>query len=82
MCIRDSPNRGNSGYLLECSESTILLDGGSGTLRRIADFGLDYSSIDIICYTHLHIDHTFDLIPFLFNSLAVPDVAIIENPSS
>ena len=60
------PNRGNSGYLLECSESTILLDGGSGTLRRIADFGLDYSSIDIICYTHLHIDHTFDLIPFLF----------------
>tara|TARA_A100001011_G_C14312257_1_gene846157 strand:+ start:3802 stop:4563 length:762 start_codon:yes stop_codon:yes gene_type:complete len=60
------PNRGNSGYLLECSEATILLDGGSGTLRRIADFGLDYSSIDIICYTHLHIDHTFDLIPFLF----------------
>ena len=60
------PNRGNSAYLLECSEATILLDGGSGTLRRIADFGLDYSSIDIICYTHLHIDHTFDLIPFLF----------------
>ena len=60
------PNRGNSGYLLETSKNTILLDGGSGTLRKIADFGFDYSKIDTICYTHLHIDHTFDLIPLLF----------------
>jgi len=60
------PNRGNSGYLLKTSKNTILLDGGSGTLRKIADFGFDYSKIDTICYTHLHIDHTFDLIPLLF----------------
>ena len=60
------PNRGNSGYLIQSSKTTILLDGGSGTLRKIADFGLDYSSINVICYTHLHIDHTIDLIPLLF----------------
>ena len=60
------PQRGNSGYFLETKEHTCLLDGGSGTLRRIADFGLNYRSIDTLLYTHLHPDHTFDLVPLLF----------------
>jgi ribonuclease BN (tRNA processing enzyme) len=60
------PGRGNSGYFLQTSEHNILIDGGSGTIRRVADFGLDYRSIDTIFYTHMHPDHTFDLIPLLF----------------
>ncbi|MDP7654183.1 MAG: MBL fold metallo-hydrolase, partial [Candidatus Marinimicrobia bacterium] len=60
------PGRGNSGYFLQTSEHNILIDGGSGTIRRVADFGLDYRSINTIFYTHMHPDHTFDLIPLLF----------------
>ena len=59
------PGRGNSGYFLQTREHNILIDGGSGTIRRVADFGLNYRSIDAIFYTHMHPDHTFDLIPLL-----------------
>ena len=61
------PKRGNSGYFLKMDEHKILLDGGSGTLRRMADFGVNHREIDTICYTHMHPDHTFDLIPLLFS---------------
>lgn len=60
------PERGNSGYFLQSGNTGILIDGGSGALRKMADFGLDYLDIDGICYSHLHPDHTFDLIPLLF----------------
>lgn len=66
--------RGNSGYLLQVGEDTILIDGGSGALRRVADFGLDYRQIKTICYSHLHPDHVFDLVPLLFAYKHDPDV--------
>ncbi|HWN81531.1 MAG TPA: MBL fold metallo-hydrolase, partial [Candidatus Udaeobacter sp.] len=44
----------------------VLFDGGSGTLRRLAEAGIDYRTIDQLFYTHLHPDHTGDLVPFLF----------------
>jgi len=58
--------RGNSGYLLQVADETILIDGGSGALRQVADQGLDYRTIDTVCYSHLHPDHVFDLVPLLF----------------
>lgn len=60
------PKRGNSGYFLQTEEHSILIDGGSGTLRRMVDFGIDYKTVDTICYSHLHPDHTIDLVPLLF----------------
>ena len=59
-CLLPVPGRGNSGYLLQTENHHILIDGGSGTLRRMADFGLNYRHIDYIVYTHLHPDHTLD----------------------
>ncbi len=64
-CI-PTPNRGNSGYLLQVDAGSILLDGGSGALRQLARFGHDYRNITHICYTHLHPDHTLDFVPLLF----------------
>ena len=58
--------RGNSGYFLETEHHSILIDGGSGTLRKFPVFNLNYRNIDTICYSHLHPDHTMDLIPLLF----------------
>ena len=70
------PNRGNSGYFLQTEKHTILIDGGSGALRRIADYHLDYKNIDTICYTHLHPDHIIDFIPLLFAYKHDPSVEI------
>ena len=58
--------RGSSGYALELSKSTILLDCGNGTTWKLGMVGVDYLKVDHIFITHFHPDHTADLIPFLF----------------
>jgi ribonuclease BN (tRNA processing enzyme) len=64
--------RGPAGYAIEAGGRVLLLDGGSGTLRRLAEAGLDYRSIDHLFYTHIHPDHTGDLVPFLFAQRHIP----------
>lgn len=66
------PRRGPSGYILENGDEIYLLDGGSGTLRKAAESGISYKEIDKIFYTHLHPDHTLDLVPFLFATKHTP----------
>ncbi len=60
------PGRGNSGYLIDIDNHLLLVDGGSGALRRVADYGYDYRDIEYVFYTHLHPDHIYDFIPYLF----------------
>lgn len=64
--------RGPAGYAVEVDGQVLLLDGGSGTLRRLAEAGLDYREIDQLFYTHVHPDHTADLVPFLFAQRHIP----------
>ncbi len=63
-----SARRGSSGYLLASEMSTLLLDSGSGTMQAIAQAGYDFRDVDAIIYSHLHVDHTSDIAPFLFAS--------------
>ena len=70
--------RGNSGYFFETEHHSILIDGGSGTLRKFPEFNLDYRKIDTICYSHLHPDHTMDLIPLLFAFKHDPKVQTLD----
>jgi ribonuclease BN (tRNA processing enzyme) len=65
--------RGPAGYVVSADELIVLLDGGTGTLRRLAEAGIDYRRIDHLFYTHVHPDHTGDLIPFLFAQRHTPD---------
>ncbi len=58
--------RGSSGYILELSDTKILLDCGSGSTWKLAELGINYLLIDHIFLSHLHPDHTGDLVPFLF----------------
>lgn len=58
--------RGSSGYIIELSGTKILLDCGSGSTWKLADLGINYLLIDHIFLSHLHPDHTGDLVPFLF----------------
>lgn len=64
--------RGPSGYILKVAEQTCLLDGGTGTLLKCLQAGVSYKEIDHLFYTHLHPDHTIDLIPFLFATKHTP----------
>lgn len=58
--------RGSSGYLIQTSDSKILLDCGSGTTWKLEEIGVNYLEIDHIFFSHIHPDHTGDLVPFLF----------------
>ncbi len=51
----------------------ILFDMGPGTLRQLAKAGLDFKDIGQIFITHLHPDHTADIIHFLFACM-IPSV--------
>jgi ribonuclease BN (tRNA processing enzyme) len=58
--------RGSPGLLVLTDSTKILIDSGSGTLRRLLEAGITYGDIDILLYTHIHPDHVSDLVPILF----------------
>jgi len=60
------PARGPAGFLVQFGERTWLVDGGSGTLRRCAQAGVDPRRLDGGFYSHRHPDHCADLVPLLF----------------
>lgn len=61
-----SLRRGSPGLLLFSGTSRILIDSGPGVLRRMLEAGVTYRDVDLILYTHIHPDHTADLVPILF----------------
>ena len=61
-----SLKRASPGLLLVSESSKILIDSGSGTLRRMLEVGITYQDIDLLLYTHTHPDHIADLVPILF----------------
>jgi len=46
--------------------TSLLVDSGPGTLRKMLEVGITYRDPDLLLYTHLHPDHTADLVPTLF----------------
>jgi len=63
-----SLKRGSPGTVIRTGDSIMLLDSGSGTLRRLLEVDIDFREIDYLLYSHFHPDHTSDLVPFLFAS--------------
>lgn len=59
-------------YFIEAGELKILLDIGFGSLRQMAEAGIDYRDINAIICTHLHLDHIGDLAAFLFATRYTP----------
>jgi ribonuclease BN (tRNA processing enzyme) len=60
------PHRGPAGLLLQTGQGNWLIDGGSGTLQRLAKMGVDPTQLDGGFYSHRHPDHCADLVPLLF----------------
>ncbi len=63
-----SLKRGSPGTVVKVGESIILLDSGPGTLRQLLKVDIDFRDIGYLIYSHLHPDHTSELVPFLFAS--------------
>lgn len=61
-----SLRRSSPGLLVLSDRTVLLIDNGPGTLRKMLEVGITYRDVDILLYTHLHPDHTADLVPTLF----------------
>lgn len=62
-----NPLRAPAGYFLSHGPSRFLIDPGPGACHRAVTAGLDPYDVEAIVITHLHLDHTGDLMPYLFN---------------
>lgn len=76
------PQDGNSacsGYLIESDTKKLLIDCGSGVLGRLQDT-INVNDLDAIYLTHLHYDHTSDMLPmgYLLDTLN-KDVKVYTN---
>ena len=54
-----------SGYLVQESGVTLLLDCGNGVFAKLRRFA-DYAGVDAVVISHLHADHFLDLVPFAY----------------
>lgn len=59
------PNAGGacSGYLVEAGEDRVVLDCGPGAFARLRSVS-DYLTVSAVLLTHLHADHTLDVVAF------------------
>ena len=55
-----------SGLALTIGSETVIFDAGCGTFMRLVEAGINYEKINYIFITHLHIDHTSDLLQYLW----------------
>ncbi|MCA9792447.1 MAG: ribonuclease Z [Candidatus Eremiobacteraeota bacterium] len=58
--------RVSSGYWVKTARTNLLLDLGAGVLRRMVELGLEPFGLDALIFSHIHPDHTADLVPLLF----------------
>lgn len=60
------PDRFPAGYLVEHDQSKVMVDCGPGSLRRLAQAGVNPKQLDAVLLTHYHTDHCADLAALLF----------------
>jgi ribonuclease BN (tRNA processing enzyme) len=60
-----------SGYLVQEDGFNLLLDCGSGVFSKLRNV-LDYIELDAVLVSHLHADHTLDLIPYSYALIYAP----------
>jgi ribonuclease BN (tRNA processing enzyme) len=52
---------GCSGYLIQSGETRLLIDPGPGTLHELRRHA-DFRTLSAVLVSHLHLDHTLDLL--------------------
>ena len=72
------PDRDPTSTLVRHGDQTLLVDAGSGALRKLARCGVALTRLDAVVLTHAHLDHTADMLPLLF-ALSIP-TCVRERP--
>jgi len=67
------PNRSSSGFWIETSGSSLLLDCSASAVHRMAQENLDWANLDAIWISHFHLDHIGGLPSFLFGTKYAPE---------
>ena len=60
-----SPDRAQTGLLVERDDRRLLVDCGAGVLRRLAGTETGYEGVSTVLLTHHHLDHVSDLLALL-----------------
>jgi ribonuclease BN (tRNA processing enzyme) len=54
-----------SGYLIETEGHRLLMDCGNGVFAKLRAHA-PYETVDAVVVSHIHADHTLDLVPFAY----------------
>ncbi len=63
-----SLRRSSCSVLVETGGAKLVFDMGPGTMKRLLESGVTIGEISHIFFSHLHPDHTGDLVNFIFAS--------------
>ncbi|MEA3305350.1 MAG: MBL fold metallo-hydrolase [Candidatus Omnitrophota bacterium] len=58
--------RAYPGLFIKAGLERILMDPGPFSVRRLLEFGFDYTDVSSVILTHFHPDHCLDFVSFLF----------------
>ncbi len=61
------PNRAGPSQLVRIGDDRLLVDCGSGAIRRLVEAGHRAADVDLVFITHMHSDHTIDLGHFIIS---------------
>jgi ribonuclease BN (tRNA processing enzyme) len=71
--------RSSCAVLVEVGANRILVDAGPGTMRRLLEAGTTIFDLSHLLISHLHPDHTGELVPLLF-ATKYPDGTRRQHP--
>jgi ribonuclease BN (tRNA processing enzyme) len=61
--------RASSSYLVwENGQARVLIDAGGGSALRFGESGAKMSQLDVLLFTHFHVDHSGDFPTLIFSS--------------
>jgi ribonuclease BN (tRNA processing enzyme) len=61
--------RASSSYLVwQDGQARVLVDAGGGSALRFGESGAKISQLDVILFTHFHVDHSADFPALIFSS--------------
>jgi ribonuclease BN (tRNA processing enzyme) len=68
-----------SGYLVHEGATTLLMDIGNGVFGKLRA-AADYTTVDAVVVSHMHADHSLDLVPFAYALIYAPGGRARDEP--
>lgn len=69
-----SQRRNPPAILVKFKDRHAIFDSGPGTLKSLLKFGITCLNLELIFYTHLHLDHISEFAAVLFAAKIPPDI--------